>query len=99
MCRSGQLQYSANVGCFSSARHADAPIICRTLFDGSITLDFGAVTELDLEAYSRFGQVRVEGAIEQRERAGNYFRGRLGDGKTMVRLTTSNGNIDVELKD
>ncbi len=62
-------------------------------------ISFKKEADLDIEAHSRFGQVMVKGPIEQKEQANNYFRGRAGNGKTLVRLTTFNGNIDVNLKD
>jgi DUF4097 and DUF4098 domain-containing protein YvlB len=66
-------------------------------FDGSMRFGFDSNASLDLEAHSRSGQVRVDKGIEARERAGNYFRGRSGTGKTLVRLVTFEGDIDVRL--
>ncbi len=66
-------------------------------FDSNVSVGFAEGTSLDLEVHSKLGQVHVEGAIEQRERAGNYFRGRTDTGRTLVRLTSYNGTIDVDL--
>ncbi|MCP4605720.1 MAG: DUF4097 domain-containing protein [Proteobacteria bacterium] len=68
-------------------------------FDAPMTFIFDTNPSLDLEVQSRSGQVRVEDAIKPREKAGNYFRGRLGTGATLVRLITFEGDIDVRLDD
>ena len=66
-------------------------------FDGSMDFTFYSDASLDIEAHTRSGQVRVDDNIEAREKAGNYFRGRLGTGKTLVRFITFEGNINVDL--
>ncbi len=68
-------------------------------FDGTMRFTFDAGAPLDLEAHSRRGQVSVDDDVTAQNKANNYFRGRMATGKTLVRLTSYEGNIDVRIED
>ncbi|MDJ0761847.1 MAG: DUF4097 family beta strand repeat-containing protein [Myxococcota bacterium] len=68
-------------------------------FDGDMHFEVNEGAPLDLEVQSRMGQVEVDEAVTAREKAGNYFRGRLGTAKTLVRLTSFEGAITVRIDD